>query len=128
MLPINPRDLQRQLRQLKRMGLKIETLQSVEKVVIESKDKVIVIEAPQVVVMEFGGQKMFYVAGQNVREEQPMEIREIESLPQATQISDDDVKFVAEYANVDLERARRALEIAGGDIAKAIELIQSGHV
>ncbi len=128
MLPINPRDLQRQLKHLKKMGLKIETMQDVERVVIETKNKALIIEAPQVMVMEFGGQKMFYVTGQSVREEAIVTAREIEAPIHAVQISEDDVRFVAEYTNVDAERARRALELAQGDIAKAIELIQSGQV
>lgn len=110
------------------MGLKIETMQDVERVVIETKNKALIIEAPQVMVMEFGGQKMFYVTGQSVREEAIVTAREIEAPIHAVQISEDDVRFVAEYTNVDAERARRALELAQGDIAKAIELIQSGQV
>ncbi len=131
MLPINPRDLQRQLRQLKRLGIKMEPIEGVERVVLELSDKAIVIENPQVISMEFGSQKMFYIVGQNIREEKVVKAKEVPTevtAPQVVQISDDDVKFVAEYANVDEARARRALEIAGGDIAKAIELIQRGNV
>ncbi len=132
MLPINPRDLQRQLRQLKRLGIKMEPIEGVERVVLETKDKAIILEAPQVVSMEFGGQRMFYIAAQSVREEPLERIREVPAESAATtlaaSISEDDVKFVAEYASVDEERARRALERAGGDIAKAIELIQKGEV
>ncbi|NPA96416.1 MAG: NagC family transcriptional regulator [Crenarchaeota archaeon] len=127
MLPINPRDLQRQLRQLKRLGIKMEPVEGVERVVIELGEKAIIVESPQVVSMEFGGQRVFYVMGQSVREEALVKAKEAEApQPSAVGISEDDVKFVAEYAGVDEDRARRALEKAGGDIAKAIELLQSG--
>ena len=129
MLPINPRDLQRQLRQLKRLGIKMEPLQGVERVLIELGDKAIVIEDPQVVSMEFGKQRVFYIVGQSIREEALVKAKEVEApQPTAVTISEDDIKFVAEYTGVDEARARRALERAGGDIAKAIELIQSGEV
>ncbi len=128
MLPINPRELQRQLKQLKRMGLRFEALEGVKRVVIEFDDHDIVIESPQVFTLEMSGQKMFYVTGVSIREEKKTIVKELEStaIPTtAITISEDDVRFIVEYTGVSEEEARKALEEAHGDIARAIEIIQS---
>jgi len=52
------------------------------------------------------------------REEAPKE--------EAPEVSEEDVRLVAEQAGVSLEEARRALEEAGGDIAEAILRLQGG--
>ncbi len=122
MLPINPRDLQRQLKQLKRMGLKVEPLQGVEKVIVVLRDREIEVLEPQVLAMEFGGQRMFYVVGA-VREHS--KVQEAQISTSIVSISEEDVKFVAEYTGVDEETARRVLQEVGGDIAKAIEKLSA---
>lgn len=127
MLPINPRELQKQLKQLKRLGMKIEQIEDVENVYIELTRKRISIKNPEVFVIELSGQKMFYILSQNVHEE-PKVITSTEK--QETQqvlisISDEDVRFVAEYTGASLEKAREAIVKAGGDLAKAIELIEN---
>jgi len=127
MLPINPRDLQRQLKQLRRLGIKMEPLEGVERVVIELPDKDLVIENAQVMALTMGGQKVFYVYAPTIREVPHTRIEEAEQpTPSVVTVSEDDIKFVMEYTGVEYERAKRALELAGGDIAKAIDLIQSG--
>uniref|UniRef100_A0A7J2U731 Nascent polypeptide-associated complex protein n=1 Tax=Ignisphaera aggregans TaxID=334771 RepID=A0A7J2U731_9CREN len=119
----NPRELQKQLKQLKRMGVKIDQLQNVQRTVIELQDKQIVIENPEVIVMEFGTQKFFYVSG-NAREE-PLKSGEEKGTEAAIKISDEDVQFVVEYLGISREDAQNLLNEAGGDIAKAIELGQA---
>jgi len=119
----NPRELQKQLKQLKRMGVKIDQLQNVQRTVIELQDKQIVIENPEVIVMEFGTQKFFYVSG-NAREE-PLKSGEEKRTEATIKISDEDVQFVVEYLGISREDAQNLLNEAGGDIAKAIELGQA---
>ncbi len=126
MLPINPRDLQRRLKQLKRMGLKMDTISSVSRVIIELEDKDLVLENAQVMIVEMAGQKMFYVIPTTVREEPRQKIAEVslEKPLVAIEISEEDARFVAEYTGVSIDEAKQALQEAEGDIAKAIEIIQ----
>ncbi|MCE4613070.1 MAG: nascent polypeptide-associated complex protein [Desulfurococcales archaeon] len=114
MLGFNPRDLRRMM---KRMGLEVEqvsaTLVSVE---LDDGSRLEVRE-PQVFIIKAKGQQpMMYVMGSMVRIE-----------PQASEseeISEEDVRLVAEQAGVSLEEARRALEETKGDIAEAILRLQ----
>lgn len=130
MLPINPRELQKQLKQLKRMGLKMEQLEA-EEVSIISRDRVMLLKNPQVMVLEFGNQKVYYIIPESVEERVLSE--ETKSAPSAAatpsaegvSISSDDIEFVASYLGVSKEKAAELLKRAGGDIAKAIELGQS---
>uniref|UniRef100_A0A7C2ZBI2 NAC-A/B domain-containing protein n=1 Tax=Ignisphaera aggregans TaxID=334771 RepID=A0A7C2ZBI2_9CREN len=55
MLPVNPRDLQKQLRQLKKLGVKIEQIEGAKNASIELRDKKLILENPEVFVVEFGG-------------------------------------------------------------------------
>ncbi len=110
MMGVNPRDLKRML---KRMGIEAQELEA-SRVTIETSDgKSLVVDSPQVIVVRAKGQPtMIYVVGE------PKEV----SQPQAkeVQVSEDDVKLVAEQAGVDEETARRALIESNGDIAEAI--------
>jgi nascent polypeptide-associated complex subunit alpha len=126
-IPINPRELQKQLKQLRRMGIKMEQIEKVENVYIELADKKVVLEKPEVFVVEISGQKMFYIISQDVREEPKVTIKSTETAYQQIQvpISDEDVKFVAEYTGVSLDKAREAIIRARGDLAKAIEIIEN---
>jgi len=108
------------------MGVKIDQLQNVQKVVIELQDRQIVIESPEVMVMEFANQKFFYITG-SVREEplKPAEEKPVETaLTTSTRVSEEDVQFVAEYLGISREEALNLLTEAKGDIALAIELGQ----
>ncbi len=112
----------RDLRRLtKRMGLNINELQGVEEVVIRFPDKEIVIKNPSVSVIEVrGGGRMYNIAGEE--EERPRTAEEEET---KVEISEEDVQLVAAQAGVTPEEARRALEEAGGDLAKAIMLLST---
>jgi len=131
MLPINPRELQKQLKQLKRMGLKMEQLEA-EEVSIISRGRIMLLKNPQVMVLEFGNQKVYYIIPESVEERVLSE--EDKSAPSTAtapsvggvSISSDDIEFVASYLGVSKEKAAELLKKAGGDIAKAIELGQSG--
>ena len=118
MFPIGGRDLAKQLRQLKRMGINVSMLIGVKRIIIEFEEKDIVIEDPQVAVITVKGQKIYQVIpGSEKVVEGPKET--------AIEISEEDIKFVAEQAGVSIEEARAALLEAGGDIAQAIMLLES---
>jgi len=126
MLPINPRDLQRQLKQLKRLGLKMDTIAGASRVIIELEDKDIVLDSPQIMVLEMAGQKVFYIVPSGIREEPRQRIAEVslEKPIVTVEVSEEDARFIAEYTGVSIEEAKQALKESGGDIAKAIEIIQ----
>ncbi|MGC9210387.1 MAG: nascent polypeptide-associated complex protein [Acidilobus sp.] len=109
---INPRELRRAL---KRMGIEAEELNAT-RVSIETADgRLLVVESPQVMVVRAKGQPtMLYVVGE------PKEAKQGGGPQRQVEVSEEDVRLVAEQAGVDLETARRALVEANGDIAEAI--------
>jgi nascent polypeptide-associated complex subunit alpha len=103
---------------LRKMGVKVEPLDAdTVEITLKGGDK-LVFREPQVIVVTARGQPpMFYVVGEY--EKVRAEAREAEA-GEALEISEEDVRIVAEQAGVSLEEARRALEEAGGDLAEAI--------
>ncbi len=114
--PLNPKDLQRILR---RMGITVEEVRAGRVVVELEGGGRLVVDEPTVMVVRARGQPpMLQVMGQ-IREE-----RREEAAGEVVEISEDDVRLVAEQAGVSLDEARRALEETGGDIAAAILKLQ----
>lgn len=105
MMGINPRKMQQMM---KKMGIQQVDIPATE-VIIKTEDREIVITEPNVAKVNMMGQETFQISG-NIRE------REKETKPQ---ISEDDIKTVAEQAKVSLEEARLAIEETG-DLAEAI--------
>ncbi len=93
---------------MKRMGIKQEEVDAYE-VVIRTRGGDILIRDPQVVKVNMAGQETFQVSGEIVE----------------VGIKDEDVKTVAQQADVSEDRARKALEEAGGDLAGAILKLRS---
>ncbi len=111
---------QRETRRLmKRMGLSMDTMTDVEEVVFKTKQKEIVIEDPEVAIMNLKGQKMFQVTGSRISE------RALVPEEKVTIILDEDVRLVADQTGKSVDEAKRALEESGGDLAKAILLLQT---
>jgi len=94
---------------MKRMGIKQVEIPATE-VIIKTEEKEIVITEPSVSKVNMMGKETFQISGQ---------INEREKITES-EISEDDIKTVMEQANVDEEKAKEALEKAGGDLAKAI--------
>lgn len=111
-----PRELERQL---KKMGLKVEELRDVKLVLIETGDKEIIIENPQVIVMTMKDQKIYQIVATKVKE-----VKEEAPREHGETLSEEDIRFVAEQAGIGYEEAREILKKAGGDIAKALIMIQ----
>jgi nascent polypeptide-associated complex subunit alpha len=110
---MSPRDAKRMMQ---RMGLNMETMPDVEQVVIKTGSKEITIEEPEVAVLQMQGQKIFQVTGGKVSEK---------TTERKLTMPEEDVRLVADQTGKSSEEARKALEECGGDLAKAILLLQS---
>lgn len=103
---VNPRQMRMAMQ---KMGIQQEELDA-EEVIIRLKDKEIVISNPQVARVNMMGQKTYQVSGEESER----------SLSSAPEISEDDVKTVAEQAGVSEDEAKQAIEEHNGDLAEAI--------
>ena len=106
---INPREANRMMQ---RMGMQVQQVDDVTKVIVETPTRRIVIENPEVAIMTVQGQTLYQVGGGTVREEG------------IGGGSDDDAKLVASQAGVSNEEAGNALRQSGGDLAQAIILLK----
>jgi len=102
----------RQMKKLmKKAGIKTKEL-PVNEIIFTFDDKKWEFTDPQVTEIDMMGQKTFQVVGTFVE-------REIG-------IPEEDIKMVAEKANVSEEEARKTLKDSGGDIAEAILNLSKG--
>ena len=107
MLPgMNPRKMQQMM---KKMGIQQVDIPAKE-VIIRCEDKDIIITDPSVAKVNMMGQENFQISG--TVEERPVST--------APDINEEDVKTVAEQANVSKEEAEEALKKHEGDLAAAI--------
>lgn len=111
---VSPREAKRMMQ---RMGLNMNTVEDVEQVIIKTGSKEIVIKEPEVSILEVQGQKMFQIAGGQITEKAAER--------KTTAVAEEDVRLVADQTGKSLEEARKVLEESGGDLAKAILLLQS---
>jgi nascent polypeptide-associated complex subunit alpha len=117
---MNPRE---QRRMMQRMGMNMDSVADVQQVIIRTPTKDIVIEEPEVAILQVQGQKMYQVIGGQVSEQAPSQ-RPAAATAKPT-FSQEDVQLVADQTGKSLEKAKEALEECGGDLAKAILLLQS---
>jgi nascent polypeptide-associated complex subunit alpha len=106
-------------RMMQRMGMNMGEMPDVQEVIFRTSDKEIVVENAQVAVLEMQGQKIFQVTGQ-VNE------RGLNKQEAKLAIAEEDAQLVADQTGKSVEEAKRALEESGGDLAKAILLLQTG--
>ena len=99
---MSPKKLQQMMKQ---MGIDVEELENVERVIIQLPDKELIFEDATVTVMTAQGTKNYQISGEPI--ERP-------------KVNDDDVKIVTEQAGVSEDAAREALAASGGDLADAI--------
>lgn len=102
-------DPKQMAKMMKQMGIE-NTNVPAKRVIIEQEGGKIIIDEPQILKISFSGQDSYQISG-NARQE-------------GAGIRDEDVKLVAESANVGENEARKALEEANGDIAEAILKLQ----
>ena len=103
---IKPRQLQKAMRS---MGVQQEELAATE-VIIRLADKELVIPEPTVAIVKMMGQETFQISG-------AVEERPLSAVPE---ISQDDVDSVVAQTGATPERARDALKLNNGDLAKTI--------
>jgi len=109
MIPgMNPRDL---AKAMKKMGIKQDEIPA-EEVIIKCPDKDIIVKNPQVMRVNAMGQESLQITGEIIEQEAESEI------------SEEDIKTVAEQASVSEEKAKQSLEENGGDLAQAILSLQ----
>jgi nascent polypeptide-associated complex subunit alpha len=106
MMPgINPKKMKQMMKQL---GMKMEQLEGVERVVVYTSEGTYIFDDAEVVATTMQGVTSYQITG-----EPRFEPKEIE-------IAQEDIMLVAEQANVSVEEAESALKASGGDIAEAI--------
>ncbi|MFB6284924.1 MAG: nascent polypeptide-associated complex protein [Halobacteria archaeon] len=98
-------DSRRMKKMMNQMGIDVEEMDDVEEVVIKTKDKKLVIEQPDVTAMDAQGQTTYQVVGEPKEEDH---------------VDPEDVKIVAQKADVDEETAEAKLIETDGDLAAAI--------
>ena len=118
---MNPRE---QRRMMQRMGMNMDSVPEVQQVIIRTPTKDIVIDEPEVAILQVQGQKMYQVIGGSVSEQAPS-TRATAGTPAKPAFSEEDMQLVADQTGKSLEKAKEALEECGGDLAKAILLLQS---
>ena len=113
---MNPREARRMMQ---RMGMSMDNVQDVTKVIIKTTSRDIIIEQPEVSILNMQGQKIFQVAGGTITERTPERVTPTLTIPE------EDIQLVAEQTGKSINEARKALEECEGDLAKAILLLQS---
>ncbi len=104
---------------MSRLGIKSSEI-AADKVTIECKDRNIIIDQPQVTLIEAQGTKSYQITG-SIREEAKAAEPDM-----AAEISEEDVRTVAEQAGASEGAARKALQESNGDIAAAIIKLKAG--
>ena len=105
MMGMNPRKMNQMMKQ---MGIDVENIDNVEQVIIKTSEKDIVFNDATVSIMVVKGDKTYQITGT------PQEV------PRETEISEDDIKLVAEQTGATKEDSYKALKQTDGDIAEAI--------
>jgi nascent polypeptide-associated complex subunit alpha len=118
---MNPRE---QKRLMQRMGMNMDSVPDVQQVIIRTAEKDIVIDEPEVAILQVQGQKMYQVIGGQVSEQAPSATGAARTAAAPT-FSEEDVQLVADQTGKSLQKAKEALKECGGDLAKAILLLQS---
>ena len=101
---------------MKRLGIKTEEIEDVEEVVIRTPQKDYVIPRAAVTKMEVQGQTTYQIVG---------EAEEFARADEGPRVPEEDVKLVAERANVSEDEARQALIECDGEPAEAILKLMS---
>lgn len=118
-------DSRRARRMMNQMGMKMDELGDIKRVILQGDKREIVIEGPQVTSINVQGTKMYQVAGGRETEGKPSTAAtasEPETAP--LEIPEEDILLVAQQANVSIEVAKKALEDSEGDLAQAIIKLQ----
>lgn len=113
---VNPREAKRMMQ---RMGMSMDSIPEVNQVIVKTATKDIIIDEPEVAILNMQGQKIYQVMGGRVSEKAAVVGKKLA-------IPDEDIQLVAGQTGKSFEEAKKALEESGGDLAKAILLLQGG--
>ena len=121
-------DSRRARRMMKQMGMNMNELGDIKRVILQGDNKEIVIEGPSVTSINVQGTKMYQVAGgreteRKIQASGAAEVAPVEEEPLV--LPEEDILLVAQQANVSMEKARAALENSDGDLAQAIIKLQT---
>ena len=119
-------DSRRARRMMNQMGMKMNELGDIKRVILQGDKREIIIEGPQVTSINVQGTKMYQIAGGRETEGKPSTAAaapEPEEAPLV--IPEEDILLVAQQANVSIEVAKKALEDSEGDLAQAIIKLQT---
>ncbi len=109
------------LRQLKKLGVKLQQLDGVQEVKLVFEDHVIKLVNPAVTVMLVGGQKIYQIVAEGEEREEVEGVEEVE-------IPEEDIALVMAQTGASREEAEAALRQTGGDLAAAILLLRGQSV
>ena len=121
-------DSRRARRMMKQMGMNMDELGDIKRVILQGDNKEVVIEGPQVTSINVQGTKMYQVAGGRETERTIQAAGAVEAAPVEEEplvLPEEDILLVAQQANVSIEKARAALENSDGDLAQAIIKLQT---
>jgi nascent polypeptide-associated complex subunit alpha len=112
---------------MKQMGMNMNELGDIKRVILQGDNKEIVIEGPQVTSINVQGTKMYQVAGGRETERKIKVTEDLETAPEKEPLvlPEEDILLVAQQANVSMEKAKAALENSDGDLARAIIKLQT---
>ena len=109
------------MRMMQRMGMKVDEVPGVVEVVIKTLDKQLVLSSPSVAAIKIQGQTMYQITGGTLKEQPTVATTTIEPVVETSvPISDEDIQLVSEQTGTTPEAAKKALEAARGNLAKAI--------
>jgi nascent polypeptide-associated complex subunit alpha len=118
-------DSRRARRMMKQMGMKMDELGDIQRVILQSPTREIVIDGPAVTSMNVQGQKMYSIIGGKETTRKPSAQEEQLAKEPELAIPEEDILLVAQQANVSMEKAKAALEETKGDLAQAILMLQT---
>lgn len=113
---VNPREAKRMMQ---RMGMSMDSVPEVNQVIVKTATKDIIIDEPEVAILNMQGQRIYQVMGGRVSEKAAVVEKKLA-------IPDEDIQLVAGQTGKSFEEAKKSLEESGGDLAKAILLLQGG--
>jgi nascent polypeptide-associated complex subunit alpha len=114
---------------MQRMGMQMQEISGVTRVIIQSPGKELVIEQPTVTSINVQGQKMYQILGGRTMERSPQAatatgVAAAVEKPEI-KIPEEDVLLVSQQAKVSMEKARETLAKCDGDLARAILTLQT---
>jgi nascent polypeptide-associated complex subunit alpha len=119
-------DNRRARRMMKQMGMNMNELGDIKRVILQGDKREIIIEGPQVTSINVQGTKMYQIAGGRETEGKPSTAKAAAEPEEAPlEIPEEDILLVAQQANVSIDVAKRALEDSEGDLAQAIIKLQT---